>query len=89
MPELSVGTNIAWQIAAHEAASARFQFIEDAYEISDIINIRDYFGWRLEEGMSDFFKGDKEIRQFQKEYPEIYAGLMKIIEGDYGDEAVR
>jgi hypothetical protein len=28
MKDLSIGSNIAWQIAAHEAAAAKFQFIE-------------------------------------------------------------
>jgi len=28
MPILSIGANIAWQIAAGEASAARFQFIE-------------------------------------------------------------
>lgn len=28
MPDLSVGANMAWQIAAHEAAAAKFQFTE-------------------------------------------------------------
>ncbi|MCG2709871.1 MAG: hypothetical protein L6246_06110 [Thermodesulfovibrionales bacterium] len=28
MKDLSIGANIAWQIAAHEAAAAKFQFIE-------------------------------------------------------------
>lgn len=38
--------------------------------------------------MSDSFEED-EIRFLQEEYPEIYAGLMKILDGDYGDETVR
>lgn len=28
MPDLSIGANIAWQIAAHETAAAKHQFIE-------------------------------------------------------------
>lgn len=28
MQELSTGADLAWQIAAHEAATAKFQFIE-------------------------------------------------------------
>ena len=28
MPDLSIGANISWQIAAHEAAAAKFQSIE-------------------------------------------------------------
>lgn len=39
--------------------------------------------------MSDSFEDDNGIRQFLGGYPEIYARLVKIIERDYGDEAVR
>jgi len=28
MKDLSISANIAWQVAAHEAAAAKFQFIE-------------------------------------------------------------
>ena len=28
MPDLSIGANISWQIAAHVAAAAKFQSIE-------------------------------------------------------------
>ncbi len=39
--------------------------------------------------MPDFFEDDSEIRQFQEEYPDVYAGLMRIIKRGYRDEAVR
>lgn len=38
---------------------------------------------------SDWHGNDKEILEFQGEYPDIYAELMNIINGDYGNDAVR
>lgn len=38
--------------------------------------------------MTDYFEDD-DIRFLQEEYPDGYACIMKILEGDYGDEAVR
>ena len=39
MPTLSIGANIAWQIAAAEASAARFQFIEAEHIFIGICSI--------------------------------------------------
>ena len=39
MRDLSIGANISWQIAAHEAAAARFQFIEAEHIFTGICSL--------------------------------------------------
>lgn len=41
---------------------------------------------------SDFLKKqeeDEDIKLFQEEYPEIYDGLMRLLEREYEDKAVQ
>jgi len=52
MPDLSIGANISWQIAVHEAAAAKFQFIEKEHialnisrRLSSLITISTIILW--------------------------------------------
>lgn len=64
MAELSIGANIAWRIAAHEAASARFQFIEAEHVFIGICSLEKVVGLSPEDsGLSP-----KDLKALKEEY---------------------
>lgn len=64
MAGLSVGANLSWQIAAHEAASARFQFIEAEHIFIGICSLEKVVGLSPEDsGLSP-----KDLKALKEEY---------------------
>ncbi|HBR21496.1 MAG TPA: ATP-dependent Clp protease ATP-binding subunit, partial [Nitrospiraceae bacterium] len=72
MPDLSIGANIAWQIAAHEAAAAKFQFIEKEHLFIGICSLEKI----LKLSPEDSGLNPESLKALQKENAEIQ-GLME------------
>ncbi len=82
MKNLSVGANMAWQIAAHEAAAARFQFIEkdEANASKNDSEILKYFRPELLNRIAELFLanrgyspeyGVRELRRTVEKYVQM------------------
>ena len=67
MKDLSIGANIAWQIAAYEAAAAKFQFIEEEHLFIGICSLEKI----LRLSPEDSGLNPESVKALQKENAEI------------------
>jgi len=74
MPDLSIGANISWQIAAHEAAATRFQFIEKEHLFIGICSLEKI----LKLSHEDSGLNQKERKALQDEYETLQAFLKDL-----------
>ena len=74
MKELSIGANIAWQIAAYEAAAAKFQFIEAEHVFIGICS--------LEKGLMLSPEESGLSPQARKALQDEYAILKDLMQGE-------
>jgi ATP-dependent Clp protease ATP-binding subunit ClpC len=74
MKNLSIGAYISWQIAAHEAAAARFQFIEKEHLFIGICSLEKI----LKLSYEDSGLNQKERKALQDEYETLQAFLKDL-----------
>ncbi len=74
MKNLSIGANIAWQIAAYEAAAAKFQFIEKEHLFIGICSLEKI----LKLSPEDSGLNPESLKALQKENAEIQDLLEKV-----------
>ena len=74
MKNLSIGANIAWQIAAHEAAAAKFQFIEKEHLFIGICSLEKI----LKLSPDDSGLNPDSLKTLQKENAEIQDLMEKL-----------
>ena len=74
MPDLSIGANISWQIAAHEAAAAKFQFIEKEHLFIGICSLEKI----LKLSPEDSGLNPESLKALQKENAEIQDLMEKL-----------
>ena len=74
MKNLSIGANISWQIAAHEAAAAKFQFIEKEHLFIGICSLEKI----LKLSPDDSGLNPDSLKTLQKENAEIQDLMEKL-----------
>lgn len=74
MAELSIGANLSWQIAAHEASSASFQFIEQEHIFIGICSLEKVVNLSPEDsGLSS-----KDFKSLGEEYAILHDSIKKL-----------